>query len=238
MNNYIKSTILILFCISFSCNKEIEKPKVSYTKKTKVVAKQIDTAIIEVADLPIQFEGTNYLIYPVGNLNYFENISKYESASKESEQNFNISNNMENEITGYLTNLKFQYIGSDSLSVLSEKPIFLESTTYLKTISNKTKKQILIHQLADNDTNDDGKLDTNDIKSIYLSSISGARFTKISSDLHEIINWKVIESQNRLYFKSVEDTNKNGAFDKGDKVHYNYVNLLEKDWKVIEYKII
>jgi hypothetical protein len=237
MNTYLKTAIFILFFIALSCNKEIEKPKVSYTKKNKVADKQIDTAIIEIADLPIQFEGTNYLIYPVGNLNNFENSSKYESSGKESEQNFNISNNMENEITGYLTNLKIQKIGLDSMSVLTKKPIFLESTIYLKTIADKTKKQFLIHQLADNDTNDDSKLDINDIKSIYLSTISGARFTKISTDLQEIINWKIIESQNRLYFKSIEDTNKNGAFDKGDKVHYNYVNLLDKDWKAIEYKV-
>jgi hypothetical protein len=238
MNYYIKPTFFVLICIFISCNKEVEKPKVSYTKKsTKTEKPQKDTTKVVVADLPIQFEGTKFLIFPVGLINNFENSSKYESSSRETEPNFNVSNDMDNEITGFLTNLKFQNINNETFTDLTEKPIFLETTTYLKTIANKTKKQILLHQLADSDTNDDGKLDSNDIKSIYLSDISGSNFTKVSTDLHEIINWKIIESQNRLYFKSIEDTNKNGAFDKSDMVHYSYVNLLDKDWKAVEYKV-
>jgi hypothetical protein len=44
------------------------------------------------------------------------------------------------------------------------------------------------------DTNKDGKLDTSDIKALYLSKISGEKFTKISSDFQELIDWKLIES--------------------------------------------
>ena len=86
-----------------------------------------------------------------------------------------------------------------------------------------------------NDSKDDGNLDANDIKSLYLSDISGAKFTKVSVDLHEIIDWKIIEAQARIYFKAIEDTDKNGKFDKSDKIHYNFVNLLDADWKPIEY---
>jgi hypothetical protein len=42
---------------------------------------------------------------------------------------------------------------------------------------------------------------------MYLSKISGEKFTKISSDFQELIDWKLIES-NRLYYRTVEDTNK------------------------------
>jgi hypothetical protein len=41
-----------------------------------------------------------------------------------------------------------------------------------------------------------------------------------------------------LYFRTIEDTNKNGEFDKEDNVHYFYVNLLDKEWKALEYKPI
>jgi hypothetical protein len=85
------------------------------------------------------------------------------------------------------------------------------------------------------DSNGDTKLDGNDIKNLYISEINGANFTKLSVDLQELIDWNIIESQNRLYFRTIEDINKNGAFDKDDKVHYQFVDLLTKDWKVIEY---
>jgi hypothetical protein len=235
MKNINKLTILALLSTIISCKNEAEKPKVSYNKTPKTIVKQADTTKILVADLPVQFEGTRYLIFPVGNLNITENgVSKYESTSREEEQSFTISNNMDTEITGFLQNLKFQKIDSDSLTVLSDKPILLESTTFLKDFAFKNKQQILVHLLEDNDSNDDGKLDTNDIKSLYLSDISGTKFTKISVDLQEVINWKIIETKNRLYFKSVEDSNKNGQFDKGDKLHYNFVNLLDKSWKAVE----
>jgi hypothetical protein len=34
----------------------------------------------------------------------------------------------------------------------------------------------------------------------------------------------------------MEDTNKNGQFDKDDVINYNFINLNNKDWKVENYK--
>jgi hypothetical protein len=105
----------------------------------------------------------------------------------------------------------------------------------LKTVADKTKQQILVYVLEDMDTNKDVKLDDNDIKSLYLSDISGDRFTKISLDYQELIDWKVLESNNRLYYRTIEDSNKNGAFDKKDQLHYYFIDLSGKEWKSIEY---
>jgi hypothetical protein len=49
--------------------------------------------------------------------------------------------------------------------------------------------------MFDADTNRDGKLDSSDIKSLYLSEISGKRFTKVSMDLQELIDWNLIDSK-------------------------------------------
>ena len=93
----------------------------------------------------------------------------------------------------------------------------------------------MVYTLVDADTNKDGKINQNDIRSLYLSTTSGTKFTKISTNFQEVIDWNIIEAQNRLYFRCIEDRNKNGAFDKNDKVHYHYVNLLANDWKVEKY---
>jgi hypothetical protein len=63
--------------------------------------------------------------------------------------------------------------------------------------------------MFDADTNRDGKLDSSDIKSLYLSEISGKRFTKVSMDLQELIDWNLIDS--KAAFRTVEDTNKMGS---------------------------
>lgn len=240
MKGLLKIVVCCAFMTFMSCKKETETPKVIYENATKKpVEYKVDTTKVEIADLPIQLQGTNVLLFPVGDLNVNERNSKgiYDASSPVNKQSFKISNYSENEITGYLRNVKFQEIGSDSITALTEKPVLIQSITYLKAIADKTKQQILVYMLADMDTNKDNILNTNDIQSLYLSDISGLRFTKITTDFQEVIDWNVIESKNRLYFRTIEDANKNGAFDKNDIMHYHFIDLSEKEWKVTDYNL-
>ena len=240
MKNISKYFILSVVALFVSCKQETDTPKVSYDPNVKVkqIAKS-DTSSVKVADLPINFTGTNILIHPIGDLNIYsrnKNVA-YDSSSSlgYSQQSFAVSNNNEFEITGYLQNIKFQEIGNDYIKALTNKQILIESATYLKNTADKTKKQFLVYTLADSDTNKDGKIDGNDIKSLYISAINGDNFTKLSPDFQELIDWNCMESMSRLYFRTIEDINKNGAFDKADKVHYHYLDLLSKEWKVQQY---
>jgi len=238
MKNSIKYLLLLITAAFIGCKEEPKKPKVSHEKASSVKEQAVvDTSQVEIADLPIQMEGTNYLIHPIASLNLYggSSKSKYDSSSSVSSTSFKVSNYGENEITGYLQNVKFQEIGSDSIKALTDKPILIQTATYLKSVSDKTKQQVLVYSLADMDTNKDGKLDTNDIKSLYISEISGNRFTKVSADFQELIDWNLIEAKNRLYFRTIEDTNKNGQFDKNDVIHYHYLDLSNKEWKVFDY---
>jgi hypothetical protein len=227
-------TVLLLA----SCKEDSEKPKVTYDSSNKRNAMvKTDAALIAIADLPIQMQGTDYLIHPVGDLSIREKgIKTRYGSSSVNDLSFTISNYGENEITGFLQNLKFQRIDSDSIKALTDKAILIQTATYLKSVSDRTKNQILVYTMVDMDTNEDGKLDTSDIKALYISQINGAKFTKISPAFQELIDWNLIESKNCLYFRTVEDTNKNGQFDKMDVVHYNYIDLSKKEWKVISYE--
>jgi nitrogen regulatory protein PII-like uncharacterized protein len=241
MKNISKISVLFLLILLVGCKQEVEKPKVIYENSAKTKEQpKVDTTQLEIADLPVQMQGTNYLIHPIGNLTTSGGTSKigYESSTNTNDVSFKISNHSENEITGYLRNLKFQEIGSDSIKALTNKVVLIQTATYLKAVSDKAKQQVLIYTLADSDTNKDGKLDANDIKSLYISEISGNRFTKISVDLQELIDWNLMESKSRVYFRTIEDTNKNGQFDKNDIVHYHYLDLSNKDWKVCDYSPI
>ncbi len=236
MKNYTFYISLVLTLTLVSCKKEeAPKPKVIYqdTSKAKTEVPE-DTTQIEIADLPINMDGTNYLIFPIGTVSSDKKVK----ASYDSNTGYTVSNYGEYQITGYLQNLKFQEIGKDTIYALTEKNVLIETATYLKAIADKTKRQLMVYSLADMDTNKDNKLDNSDIKSLYLSDISGKNFTKISTDFQELIDWKLIESKSRLYFRTIEDTNKNGEFDKEDNIHYFYVNLLDKEWKALEYKPI
>jgi hypothetical protein len=221
-----------------SCKEEVEKPKVTYdgTNRAKELSKA-DSTQIQIADLPLQMEGTQYLLHPIADLSIRERgvKSRYGSSSV-NDLSFTISNYGEYEITGFLQNIKFQKVDSDSIRKLTERPVLIQTATYLKSVADKTNNQIMVYTMVDMDTNKDGKLDTSDIKALYLSDISGDRFTKMSSDFQELIDWKLIGSKNRLYFRTVEDTNKNGQFDKNDVVNYYYIDLSNREWKIIGYE--
>jgi hypothetical protein len=238
MKNLSKYIFLSLVVLLVSCKEEKETPKVTYDAIAKEKpASKANTSQIKVADLPINFAGTNVLIHPIGDLNLGErdNDVAYESSRGASQPSFTVSNNNDYEITGYLQNIKFQEIGKDTITALTDKPILIETATYLKTIADKTKKHFMVYTLADSDTNKDGKIDSNDIKSLYMSNLNGSDFRKLSQEFQELIDWNIIEVQNRLYFRTIEDINKNGDFDKEDKVHYSYLDLLSKELKIEEY---
>lgn len=239
MNTLSKYIFFAITILLIACKKEAT-PKVIYdgAKSSEISPAKIDTTSIKIADLPIHMEGTNYLIHPVGDVRVYDDYSKVYGSSKTNQVSYAISNYNRFEITGYFDNLKFQHIDSTSVVPLTDMKIQIQTVTYLNTIAEKYKKQILIYTLVDSDTNKDGKVNQNDIKSLYISTVNGSNFTKLSLDLQELIDWNIIEIQNRLYFRCIEDINKNGAFDKNDKVHYNFVNLLSENWQIEEYKPI
>lgn len=226
--------VAAMACLA-SCKEKEETPKVIYDSKPEKVVTKPDSSQIKIADLPIHMDGTKYLIHAIGDVRVYDGNSRTYGSSKTNSVSYAISNYNRFELTGYFENLKFQHIDSTALKPLTDKKIQMQTVTFLNTISDKTKKQILVYSLVDMDTNKDGKLDANDIKCLYISEINGKHFQKLSEDYQELIDWNIVEAQNRLYYRTIEDINKNGAFDKNDAVHYYYVELLSPDWKTEKY---
>lgn len=225
MSKFIQLFVLLLLVAS--CKKEeVVTPKVRYENTSKSEPKnEVVATDLVIADLPIHFADTSTLLFPVGNV----------VPSQRGSQSFTISNNSDFQITGYLKNMHFQDIKSDSIIPLTDQSILIETATYLKSIADKHKKKMMVYTLADADTNKDQKIDENDIQSLYISQLTGKNFTKISADFNELIDWKVIDANARLYYKTIEDTDKNGQLDQNDQVQYYYVDLLKEDWKSIAY---
>lgn len=231
MKSYIAAAGLFL-SVFVSCKKETETPKVIYENEkntSEVKYQKIDSTEIKIADLPVKFNGTNYLLHPIGNVRvYNTGSSKYGSSKTNSQVSYTISNYATPEITGFISNVMFQHKDSLNLNPLTTNRMEILSITYLDELALKTNKQLLVYALVDVDTNKDGRYDDNDIKTLYISNIDGSRFTKLTPELHELLDWEVIEG--KLYFRSIEDINKNGEFDSNDAVHYSFMNLLDSKW--------
>ena len=188
------------------------------------------------SDLPIQFNRTDYLLHPIGEYDFgkAKDKSSYRSSAYDI-KGASVTDFSMNRISGNIKNVKFQQVNSDSLKLLTDKEIFIYEMTFLEDIANNTKKQILVYDILDKDTNDNGELDYKDIESLYISNIDGSNFKKLSEENKDVINWKVIESLNRLYFKTVEDTNQNEKLDNEDQFNYYFVNLAHDELTAQEY---
>lgn len=241
----MKNSKLILITLTslifFNCKEEVETPKVTYesTNKTEIKTIPADTSRIAIADLPIQMEGTSYLIHPIGDFRVYEGRSKTTYGTSNSDKvSFSVSNYNRFELTGFLQNLKFQHIDSTEMRFLTDKKIVISNVSYLNTIFEKSRKQLLVYTIVDMDTNRDKNLDANDIKALYISTIDGKNLKKLTDNMQELIDWNLIESKNRLYFRTIEDTNGNGQFDKNDRINYHFVNLLNYEFEIKTYNPI
>ncbi len=242
MKNKYAILVLLLTLASVGCKQE-QAPKVIYTQQELELDQDKDKEYPEIqeevsssyllADLPIVFGDSGYLIHPVGQVRSYNQGSKY--SSKKQHYSFTISSYVPFELTGALENLMFQHVDSLSISPLSSSLINIESVTYLNELAQNTNQHVLVYRLSDQDTNLDGVIDQADIKSLYLSLCNGKDFTKLTPDMLEVLDWSFVSQNNRLYFRCIKDVNKNGAFDKMDSVHYYYVDLLQKPWQSQSY---
>ncbi|MFD0699153.1 hypothetical protein [Myroides pelagicus] len=231
---------MILGFVAMGCQQE-EKPKVIYPDKAEVTT--VDTKDnqrelssvedIRISDLPITMGETDYLLHPVGEVRVYSTGSKY--SGKINQYSYTVSNFSPDELTGNLANIMFQHKDSLDIRPLTEQKVMIYSATYLKSIAERYKKHYIVYRVYDKDTNKDGLIDANDIKTLYISEVDGTGFMKLTVDLQEFLDWTVVDAQHRLYFRTVEDINKNGAFDKDDNVNYYYVDLMKKELEVIAY---
>lgn len=229
-------TMLLLGSLIVSCKKDEETPKVIYkAEKENVDFQKIDSTEIKIADLPILFKGTDYMLHPVGDVRVYSTGNSKYGSSKTKHISYKVSNYSSPEITGYLSNVMFQHKDSLDLKPLTQNKMQIQSITFLDEFALKTGKKILVYSLVDKDTNRDGKYDLNDIKALYISNANGTNFTKLTPDFQELLDWEVVSENNRLYFRSIEDINKNGEFDSDDTINYYYVDLNQPTWELQTY---
>src|SRR5690606_35767943 len=108
---------------------------------------------------------------------------------------YTISNYNIFEISGFLSNMKFQIGEVDSLKTLTDKRVLIETASYLKPFADKTKQQLMVYVVSDTDTNKDGRLDGNDIKSLYISTLdvtTSNHFTSARSMVKDLRRLRLI----------------------------------------------
>ncbi len=234
--------IIIVCLMQISCFQK--HPKIDYsTKNDSITLNKVvnDTSKVLIAELPVYFDSTDILVHPIG----METIEKkqsnrmmdMDSYSKSEYRNpgFNVYAMQADYITGNMMNLVFENIKSGNQRLLTNKVINISSVQYLRELSHKIKRDYVIYTINDKDMNNDGKLNDLDINSLYISKLDGTEFNKISNQYHEYKGGKLIIQELRYYYRTIEDINKDGLFNKEDKYHYFYIDFTINPYKNVEY---
>ena len=125
-------------------NTKIERKDV---ENNKII---IDTTLMKVVDLPIHIDSTSYLLHPIGFIK--ENRSKLSYISKSRKNNasdFSVTSGYSDRISGDMESILFQHIKSNKLLPLTKLNVKINSVEFLRTIFNKTKKQLLLYHVND-----------------------------------------------------------------------------------------
>ncbi len=160
------------------------------------------------ADLPIKLDSSDYIIYPVHEL-------------VNSKHNSKISYKWRSGYENNLNNIIFQNIHTDKTHSLTNNKIKIISYEQLYNTKREAEK-IIIYQIIDKFSKNDNELI---YTSLYMSTDNGKLFKKISNSNEHLKGWKYISETKKIYFKTIEDSDKNNKFNNLDNEHIYSVSI-------------
>ena len=182
-----------------------------------------DENIKLIAELPVKIDSSDYLVFPVTALN---------SGKRTSKVSYTITKYYEN----YYENFIFQNTKNGETHFITEKPVKIISYQQLKNENNNPDK-VLIYEVIDNLRPNDPERP--EITSLYLSSIDGKTFTRVSKEKHDVRNWVYIPQLKKVFFNTVVDKNNDNQFDEKDEYSTYQVSIETfKPIKILEDEMV
>ncbi|MEM8889007.1 MAG: hypothetical protein AAGD28_13570 [Bacteroidota bacterium] len=224
MKEIIFACLLLVF-LSGCVKKESQRIVYSDGATIEEVVNQDDKSK-QIADFPFQFYPGGKLVHILGSVKHFgryKNLDIFSSGS--SEPSFEVSYRYGEELGGNIDGILFQDLDSDYLAPLTTETIKILNIHFLQLFHEKSGKDYILYKIVDQDSNQDQVLDKKDVVSLYISRGDGSDFIKLSNDQEELISWKYLHEPERIYFKTLADSNKDGKFNVKDQFSYHYVDL-------------
>jgi hypothetical protein len=230
--------LIIIVAATLFCSCGQERPKINHEAldTTSVVDDRIkDTTKILVSELPIKFDSTDVLLFAIGlvDLQDRAGYSKIGSSSYSSSDIASAYLNSDN-LIGNFINIVFQD-KSGNEKKLTDKKIKIRSVNFLRDIFKNTKTGYLLYSVSDRDSNGDKELNHSDLEALYISKIDGSDFKKLTKELHEFYDWSLMNGESRIYFRTLEDKNKDGELNNKDKFHYYFIGFSVDTYSLTEY---
>ena len=241
------TTFIVLSVLLTACygNSYREQKAIEYDEEQTAIQPNIDSLLSDSskilrAEFPLRFDSTRILIHPVGFVNVLDAkaTSRYDKKYRDYDEYQMMISTDQNNIKENITYLVFEDMDNNTIRPLTKKVLNISNIQYLRALAYKKNVHYLLYKVQDKDTNRDSKINKDDITSLYISRLNGADFKKISSDYQQLEGGEWEYLANRYYFRTMEDVNKDGKFNKKDKYHYFYIDFSSEPYKVVEYDLL
>lgn len=230
----ISCLAMIVFCSG--CNGPESKAPEIVADTVLVAAEKPDSAHVMVSRLPIQFNSTDVLLFLVQMEDFSSRSATkaYYEYGAAPDLGLSSGNFEGDKVEGWFVNVLFEDVNGVSRK-LTQHRIIIESMHFLRAIFSATGKGYILYEVYDQDINGDGEFSYEDPKSLYLSNADGTAFRKLTKGGHKYHDHAVLKSKRSLYFRTLEDINKDGRFNANDRVHYYHVDFSHEGYVLKEY---
>jgi len=236
----MKKILMILTAtLILSCHEN--EPKIVYHDNDKKdnnnpVEVVDDTTKKLIADLPFSFDRLEYIYFPIGETQEsFKRSLKiisglYSSGSKSYSLGYISGRNVNCD----LDNIMIREKAKEKFHLLTKDNLKIKSLTYLYRLDTLHNKDRFVYRIIDNDSNRDGQLNDDDLVGLFTSTTNGKNLRRISPNDEQLIDWELWSIEGLLFYRTMEDIDRNGIFDENDRIKlYEYNILLEDSSKII-----
>ena len=114
-------------------------------------------------------------------------------------------------------------------TLLTKLDLKIKSLNYLYSIDTLHGIDRFIYRVIDFDSNKDSFINDDDLIGLYSSKTNGENFKRISPGNQQLIDWETSDVLGLLYFRTMEDIDRNGEFDEKDRLNLYEYDLIKED---------
>lgn len=224
MKGYIILPTLLLACNLNVAERDVLTEPTEASDAQAIEHTLADSNLVFIRDFPQLPDSSNYFIH----------YSECTLVDRKSQPWLKIGSSYgdSDDYNRIIKDLAFQHIDSAAMRKLTDRKILFTNFQVLSR-SKPNQSKVIIYNVLEHDSNLDGKIDNNDLNTLYISNLDGTKFTRLTPDGQHTWITEYYERPNILYQISFIDQDSNQRFSAGDTSFISYVRLDNDTFEVI-----
>ncbi len=233
----MRKLFLFLIGAALICSCNRNEPRIVYDENDKneplenITDSENENYEKLIADLPFSFDSLEFLYFPIGETNesFKMNVRSFASSYSKTSKSYSLGYVRGRNVNCNLNNIMIRPKNSSTFKLLTNSDLKIKSLNYLYRIDTLHGIDRFIFRIIDSDSNKDTFINDDDLVGLYSSKTNGEDLKRISPKNQQLIDWETVDLQGLLYFRTMEDIDRNGEFDDKDRINLYEYDLIKGD---------